>query len=75
MSKKKSKSGKTYQMLAKTYPKIFEGVEALGKAVRKAGPLDEKTSQLVQLAAAAASGSEGRGPFPCAPCRQGRGQW
>jgi 4-carboxymuconolactone decarboxylase len=59
MAKKKSKTGKTYQMLAKAYPKIFEGVEALGKAVRQAGPLDEKTSQLVQLAAAAASGSEG----------------
>lgn len=59
MSKKKNKTGKTYQVLAKSYPKVFEGVEALGKVVRGAGPLDEKTSQLVQLAAAAATGSEG----------------
>lgn len=59
MSKKKNKPGKTYQLMAKNYPKVFEEVEALGKVVRAAGPLDEKTSQLVQLAAAAATGSEG----------------
>ncbi len=59
MSKKKNKPGKIYQILEKSYPKVFEGVESLGKAVRGAGPLDEKTGQLIQLAAAAATGSEG----------------
>jgi 4-carboxymuconolactone decarboxylase len=41
------------------YPKYFAAVEALGEAVRDAGPLHEKTLHLVQLAAAAAVRSEG----------------
>ena len=60
MSKKKSKSGKkTYEIIAKQYPKVIKAAEALGTTVRTAGPLDEKTGQLIQLAAAAATGSEG----------------
>ncbi len=60
MAKKKQKSGKkTYDVIAKLYPKVIKAVEALGATVRGAGPLDEKTSQLIQLAAAAATGSEG----------------
>ena len=60
MAKKKNKAGKkTYDVIKKQYPKVIKAVEALGTTVRGAGPLDEKTSHLIQLAAAAATGSEG----------------
>jgi 4-carboxymuconolactone decarboxylase len=58
MAKKHSPS-KTYQEISKRYPGVFEALESLGTTVRTAGPLDEKTGHLVQLAAAAASKSEG----------------
>jgi 4-carboxymuconolactone decarboxylase len=48
-----------YLKMKKNYPDVLEAVEALGEAARKAGPLDSKTLHLVQLAAAAASRSEG----------------
>jgi AhpD family alkylhydroperoxidase len=48
-----------YLKLKEKNPKYFAAVEALGEAVRAAGPLDERTLQLVQLAAAAAERSEG----------------
>jgi len=48
-----------YWTLKKRYPGYLDAVEALGVAVRQAGPLDEKTTQLVQLGAAAAIRSEG----------------
>ena len=48
-----------YWQLKKRYPAYLGAVEALGAAVREAGPLDEKTTQLVQLGAAAAIRSEG----------------
>lgn len=41
------------------YPEYFAALEALGEAARRAGPLDEKSVHLVQLAAAAAMRSEG----------------
>ena len=41
------------------YPEYFAAVEALGEAARHAGPLAEKNVHLVQLAAAAATRSEG----------------
>lgn len=60
MAKKKQKPGKkTYEVISKHYPKVIKAVESLGSTVRAAGPLDEKTSHLIQLAAAAAAGSEG----------------
>jgi 4-carboxymuconolactone decarboxylase len=60
MGEKKGKTKKkNYEVIAKQYPDVIEAVEALGAKVRGAGPLDKKTSHLVQLAAAAASGSEG----------------
>lgn len=37
----------------------IDAVEKLGQALRDAGPLDEKSAQLVQLGAAAAIRSEG----------------
>ncbi len=48
-----------YKQVRKDYPEVIEALDALGKAARKAGPLDAKTIQLVQLAAAAAIGSPG----------------
>jgi len=45
--------------LVKKYPDVFEAHEKLGVSLKSAGPLDEKTLQLVQLAAAASVGSEG----------------
>jgi 4-carboxymuconolactone decarboxylase len=49
----------TYQRLKQQYPDYLGAVEALGAAVRHAGPLDEKVVQLIQLGAAAAIRSEG----------------
>jgi 4-carboxymuconolactone decarboxylase len=48
-----------YLKVKKQYPAVVAAVEALGEAARTAGPLDEKTIHLVQLAAAAAARSEG----------------
>jgi len=48
-----------YKKMNKQYPEIFTAAENLGTTLRTAGPLDEKTSHLIQLAAAAASHSEG----------------
>ena len=50
---------KWYSFLKKKHGDFFEALERLGEAVRTTGPLDEKTSQLIQLAAAAAIRSEG----------------
>ncbi|GFK95574.1 hypothetical protein NNJEOMEG_03442 [Fundidesulfovibrio magnetotacticus] len=48
-----------YEFIRTKSPGVIEAVEALGKAVRDAGPLDEKTVLLIQLGAAAANRSEG----------------
>ncbi len=48
-----------YLRLKNSHPDFIEAVENLGKIVRKEGPIDEKSSQLIQLAAAAAIRSEG----------------
>lgn len=50
---------KTYHEITTRYPEIITALDNLGTTVRKLGPLEEKTSQLIQLAAAAAGGSEG----------------
>ena len=50
---------KHYNTLVKRYPAVFEAHSKLGAEVRNAGPLDEKTLHLIQLAAAGAAGSEG----------------
>lgn len=54
-----TKRPKFYRTVAKEHPALIEAVDAVGRAVRDAGPLREKTIQLVQLAAAAAVRSEG----------------
>jgi hypothetical protein len=43
-----------YSKTREQYQEYFKALENLGETVRKQGPLDEKTSHLVQLAAAAA---------------------
>lgn len=53
------KMPRQYLKIKKRFKGVHTAVENLGKALRKAGPLDEKTSHLVQLAAAAAIKSEG----------------
>jgi 4-carboxymuconolactone decarboxylase len=50
---------KTYLNIKERNPAFIAAVEALGAATKEAGPLDEKTAQLVQLAGAAATRSEG----------------
>ena len=47
-----------YAMLARNYPGFMAALDGVGQAARQCGPLDEKTIQLVQMAAAAALGSE-----------------
>ena len=41
------------------YPQLMSAYESAGVQARKAGPLDEKTTHLVQLAACVALRSEG----------------
>jgi len=48
-----------YKKVGKQFPEVITAVENLGTTLRTAGPLDEKTSHLIQLAAAAAAQSEG----------------
>lgn len=50
---------KHYQKLTKMFPDVLQAVENLGTTVRDAGPIDKKTSELIQLAVAAASQSTG----------------
>ena len=48
-----------YNFLKEKFPQYMEAVENLGEAVTKAGPLDERSIQLIKLGAAAAIRSEG----------------
>lgn len=48
-----------YKGVSEQFPEVIKAVEQLGATLRTGGPLDLKTSHLVQLAAAAASQSEG----------------
>jgi 4-carboxymuconolactone decarboxylase len=48
-----------YLKISARYPQVIAAVESLGETLRGAGPLDQKTLHLVQLAAAAAVHSEG----------------
>jgi AhpD family alkylhydroperoxidase len=50
---------KNYDWIMQTFKSVMEKQADLGKTLREAGPIDEKTSQLVQLGAAAAMRSEG----------------
>ena len=48
-----------YTGIKKRFKAYAKALDSLGKAAREAGPLDEKTSHLIQLAAAATLRSEG----------------
>jgi 4-carboxymuconolactone decarboxylase len=48
-----------YLGIQKKYKGVIKAVENLGKAAKAAGPLNEKTARLIQLAAAASVRSEG----------------
>lgn len=50
---------RNYRKLKEREGAFVEAVEALGRAAKEAGPLDEKTAQLIQIAAAAGIRSEG----------------
>lgn len=50
---------KHYQKLSNLFPEVISALEDIGSAVRKAGPIEGKTVELIQLAGAAAVQSEG----------------
>ncbi|MBI4767138.1 MAG: carboxymuconolactone decarboxylase family protein [Deltaproteobacteria bacterium] len=50
---------KHYQALSKLLPGVMSAVENLGSAIREAGPIPEKTAELIQLAGAASAQLEG----------------
>ena len=50
---------KHFNQIAKRYPEYVAAVEQLGESVKRAGPLDPRVAELIQLAAAAAVHSEG----------------
>jgi AhpD family alkylhydroperoxidase len=50
---------KQYLSIQKKYKNLIKAVEHLGKVAKASGPLNKKTSELVQLAAAATVRSEG----------------
>ena len=54
-----TKYSANYSWLVSKFDKVLQSHQELGKAVREAGPIDEKTGHLIQLAAAAALRSEG----------------
>jgi AhpD family alkylhydroperoxidase len=54
-----SKLPNQYESIRKRFKKYFDAFDSLGKAARESGPLDQKTSHLVQLAASAVIRSEG----------------
>ncbi len=54
-----TKLPKNYLKFKERYRSVIDAVESVGQAVKQAGPLDEKTAQLIQLAAAASVRSEG----------------
>jgi len=51
-------SPRHYENLAKRFPGFMSALEAMAKAARQSGPLDEKTLHLIQLGAATAIRSE-----------------
>lgn len=54
-----AKLPKQYTSMRKRFKKYFTATDNLGKAAKAAGPLDDKSAHLIQLAAAAAIRSEG----------------
>jgi 4-carboxymuconolactone decarboxylase len=48
-----------YRKIQQRHPEVFAAVESMGETLKRQGPIEEKTAQLIQLAAAAANRSEG----------------
>jgi len=48
-----------YDWLTAKFSKVMKNHQELGKTLREAGPINEKDANLIQLAAAAATKSEG----------------
>ena len=48
-----------YEKFQQRFPEVFEGYKQLGITTRKAGPLDEKTQDLVKLGIAVGANSRG----------------
>jgi AhpD family alkylhydroperoxidase len=48
-----------YRVIKQRHQEVVSAVETLGETLKRQGPIDEKTAQLIQLAAAAAVRSEG----------------
>jgi alkylhydroperoxidase/carboxymuconolactone decarboxylase family protein YurZ len=48
-----------YQTLRQRFPELIGASEELGKKAKAAGPIDEKTAHLIQMAAATAIRSHG----------------
>lgn len=55
----KHKIADHYEQVRTYHPEYLDAVEQLGKTAKEAGPLDEKTAQLIQIAASIANKSEG----------------
>lgn len=53
------KTNNHFQNLVNNFPEVMAAVEHLGSTVRTAGPLDKKTTELIQLGVAAAAQSTG----------------
>jgi len=54
-----AKYPKNYMALRKRFPGLISTYEKAGKLAKETGPIDEKTSHLIQLAACSALRSEG----------------
>lgn len=54
-----SKLPDQFLKVRKRFKKFASALDELGKATKESGPIDEKTSHLIQLAASAAIRSEG----------------
>jgi len=50
---------KVYEKFRQNYPEVFESYKQLGITTRKAGPLDEKTQDLVKLGISVGANSRG----------------
>jgi 4-carboxymuconolactone decarboxylase len=48
-----------YRNIREEFPEVAEAYDALGNAIHKSGPLDDKTRQLIKLALAVGAGMEG----------------
>lgn len=54
-----AKLPKNYMMFQKRYPELVKMHEKVGMLAKEAGPIDSKTSNLIQLSASVALRSEG----------------